>query len=276
MKRTISVLTFLCASLSTAAAFAEQWSGTYTPAMPSRADDVDNIGNAGQFVFGVERVTGLFFDRETAKYTDDQTGIEHEQTVSTTTIGLFGMSAPPPQNRPDPKVGVLAGMQSASSLPRLALDYLPIDGLSVGGSLTYINHSADVDNNDGGNETSADLGTVSVFVVNPRVGYAFPFDETFGLWPRLGVAFLSRTSDFDFVPDPTSAGVPTTVEASQTDWQLTLDAMVVLSPFSHFAALIGPYLDLGFAGSYESNLLNDNRNTSLVSFGLTTAIVGYY
>jgi hypothetical protein len=265
MKRTISVLTFLCASLSAAAAFADQWSGTYTPAMPSRADDVDNIGNAGQFVFGVERVTGLFFDRDTLKYTS-AAGVDNEATLKTTTIGLFGMSSSRGQG----------GMPAPSSLPRLALDFLPIDGLSVGGSLTYVNQSADLDVNAGGVESSTDAGTVSVFVVNPRAGYAFPFDETFGLWPRLGFAFASRTADFSDT-DPTT-GQTTTTEISQTNWQLTLDAMVVISPFTHFAAMIGPYVDIGLGGNYDATIgpLTDNRNANLLSFGASAAIVGYY
>jgi len=265
MKRTISVLTFLCASLSAAAAFGDQWSGTYTPAMPSRGDDVDNIGNAGQFVFGVERVTGVFFDRDTLKYTSTA-GVDNEESLNTTTIGLFGATAARSTD----------GAPNPSSLPRLALDFLPIDGLSVGGSLVFVSQPADQDANVGGVESNVDLGTVSTFVVNPRVGYAFPFDETFGLWPRLGLAFASRSADF--TTTDVSTGIAITGESTHTTWQLTVDAMVVLSPFSHFAVLIGPYGDIGLGGNYDATVgaLSDNRNANLLSFGLSAAIVGYY
>jgi hypothetical protein len=258
MKRLIVALVYAGLSTTAARASAQQWQGSYTPAMPQRASDVDNIGNAGQIVFGVERVTGVFFDRDK---TDWQAGgVDREETQSTTTFGLFGMNSAPSIGGPTP-----------SSVPRLALDYLVTDGFSLGGSLAFVSHSADLDSVDGGNESSTDAGTLTMFYVNPRLGYAFPFDETFGLWPRLGVAFASRN-----VEDSDAAGV--TFERTVTNWQLTVDAMLIVSPFSHFAILAGPYLDLGLGGSYESTLgpVTDERNANLLSFGLSIAIVGYY
>jgi len=234
--------------------------------MPQRASDVDNIGNAGQIVFGVERVTGVFFDRDK---TDWQAGgVDREETQSTTTFGLFGMNAAPSDS----------GLPTPSSVPRLALDYLVTDGFSLGGSLAFISHSADLDSVVGGNESSTDAGTLTMFYVNPRLGYAFPFDETFGLWPRLGVAFASRHAEAEVV-DPDDPLTRVTFESTITNWQFTVDAMLIISPFSHFAILAGPYLDLGLGGSSESTIGSaapDERNANLLSFGLSIAIAGYY
>lgn len=261
MKHGFSALVFLGASFCAAPALSQQWQGTYVPDVPRRADDVDNIGNAGQFVFGVERVTGAFFDRETLEF--DDAGVATEATQATTTVGLFGMSSAPSN-----------GLPTASTLPRLALDYLVTDGFSVGGSLTYISHSADLDTVTGATETSSDQGTVSIFAVNPRVGYAYPFDETVGLWPRLGLAFSSRNFEA-----PNAVNAAETDDGNTTNWQLTLDAMLVLSPFEHFAILLGPYVDIGLGGSFEDatdNVVTTEGDSNLLSFGLSVAIVGYY
>lgn len=270
MKHIITTLTAAAFVFGATTASADSWSGSYSPAVPKRKSGLDNVGgDDGQFVFGVERATGLFFDRDNTSW--ERSGISTDETISTTTFGLFGMSASPAATGPTP-----------SSLPRLALDYVIAQGITAGGSLIYVRHGADVSTTNEGTgadpDSEQDLGSISTFVINPRVGYAFPFDETFALWPRAGIAYASRSASYTEPAAPPDPAIE--YEESRTSWQLTLDAMLVVSPFKHFYILGGPYLDLGLGGSFDQSASDgtptDERNAKLTSFGLSIGLGGYY
>lgn len=258
-------LTILLLTLS-GEALAQQWSVSASPSGYSyygpagygtKSRKVDNIGNAGQWVFGVERVTSLAFENQSLSYDDPMRG-EITSSQKTTALNLFG-----------------AGATSVSTLPRLALDYLVLDHVSVGASFVVMTRSVSVDGDgapasgDGGSELSL-LGAV-------RAGYAFPFDETFGVWGRAGVAYGYQSVDFE-VRDVSGA----TLDATQTttSFDVTLDVMAVLSPFKHFVLMGGPFLDLGIGGAYERETAGtsetDDRNAKLTAFGLAFAVSGYY
>ena len=248
MKKALSALVGTALFAITGAAFAQQqWSGSYSPSMPSRSSGLDNIGEEMQFVFGVDRVTALSFDRLT--FSPDQ---GDDTTVKTTTISLFGIN-----NQS------LQGGTPSTTVPRLALDYFVAEGISVGGSLVFISSS-------GTQETgsqSADLPTVTNFLISPRVGYAMQFDETFSFWPRAGITYISTKADSD---------------ADTESWHgldLTVEGMFGISPFSHFAILVGPYLDLGLSGTATSEPQggpSTDTDAKLTGFGLTSSSVGYY
>ncbi len=252
MKKALTALVGTALFAFSGAAFAQQqWSGSYSPTMPSRSSGLDNIGEEMQFVFGVDRVMGVAFDRKTITPPSPQ----KETTYKSTTIALFGMQA-----------------AESGMLPRLGLDYFVVESVSVGGSLLYIHQSTSAESD--GNSQDGD--TTSTFGISPRVGYAMQFDETFSFWPRAGITYVSRSTETP--ADPANPGSGSTDKFSGLD--LTIEGMFGISPFSHFAILVGPYLDLGLSGTHsvepDTGTAPPDEDAKITSYGLTTSIVGYY
>jgi hypothetical protein len=126
---------------------------------------------------------------------------------------------------------------SPYDVPRLGFDYLVTDGLSIGGSLGFASISGDTDGGFGGvgNDPSG-----SAFLLNPRVGYVVMFNKTIGIWPRGGLAFHSFS-----VEDDNDNSV------SENGFGLNLECMFPIVPSEHWGFLVGPTIDLDFAGSRE-------------------------
>lgn len=253
MKKACALLIGTSLSLIGSAAMAQaQWQGSYTPQAPVRSSGVDNLGEEMQFVFGVDRVMGISWDRLSADI--DQGGTTTTVTEKTTNIALFGSAAG----------------ATTTNVPRLALDFFVTEGISVGGSLIYISRSESLESDPDPGNLSGDTRSTSLFAIHPRIGYAYPFDETFSIWPRLGLTYFNHTEE-----------VTDTTETTTSGWDLTGEIMLGISPMSHFAILIGPYLDLGLSGTQEETDLTPGGATTevdgtLTSYGLAVSIVGYY
>ena len=253
MKKACALLIGTSLSLVGSAAMAQaQWQGSYSPtAPPVRSSGIDNLGEEMQFVFGVDRVMGISWDRLTLE--SDVGGTTVTQTTKTTNISLFG-----------------SGGGQTTNIPRLALDFFVTEGISIGGSLVYLHRSISQELDPDPGNASGDVGSGSLFAIHPRVGYAYPFDETFSIWPRLGITYFSYTEEVIDVSETTTSG-----------FDLTGEVMLGISPMSNFAILIGPYLDLGLSGTQETTDLSPGGATTeldstLTSFGLAVSIVGYY
>ncbi len=253
MKRAFGTLVGTGILLAATAASAQQYgggysggysTGTYSPAVPSYPSGIDNIGNAGQFTVAVERITGLYSDHESFK----PSGSSKSQTAKTLHLALLGNDDGSP-----------------SVTPRAAFDYFVIDGLSLGGSISYMSHAPS-----GG-------ASQKLFMISPRVGYAYAFDSTFSLWGR-GAFDYSHLSYS--VPAINASGSSTTASASTNFTQVTLEAMLGISPMKHVAFLAGPYVDIGVGGSRSMKDPVTNKDVSasdkLTSYGLTAAILAYY
>ena len=233
--------------------------GTYQPGY-SRPSTTDNIGGTdAQFVFGVERVTGVFWN--SFKLETDTTTI----TSTGTDIALFGN-----------------GVESSPhSLPRLGLDYFVIEGFSLGGSLVYWRSSGETESETPAGSATTDNPTTSQFLIHPRVGYSFVIDETFAVWPRAGITYSNlSTEDTDTNP---ATGAEVTQTTSISNLALSLDVPVVISPIENFAILIGPFVDLGVSGTFS--IENDpapaggdppEQDSKLTTIGLSMGIAGYY
>ncbi len=257
MKKALSMLTFSAVVATSGSALAQaqgQWGGTYQPQMPRRSTSIDNLGEEMQFVFGVDGVMGVDIIRD--KTERSAGGQTVETTQKSSQISLFG--------------------GGAAVLPRLALDYFVTEGISVGGSFIFISRSGEIETSGGGQSQTQDGGSQQLLAIHPRVGYAFPFDETFSIWPRLGFLY---TSTANTPGDPVGGGTAGP-DTTDTATDVTLEAMVGISPFSHFAILVGPYLYLGLGGKDESPAATgngvDEDDRTLTLYGLTTSIVGYY
>jgi hypothetical protein len=235
------------------------WQGSYTPtAPPPRSSGLDNLGAEGQVVIGVDRVMGVSFDSFKADVPAGG-GKTVETKGKSTTFALFGNAA-----------GGSAGASGPSGtalIPRLALDYFVMEGLSVGGSFMYMSTStsSEVDGK------SNDGPTTSAILFHPRVGYAMAFDETFSFWPRLGVTYLSSKTT---VPQTSGSDH----ELKWHGFEVTAEANLGISPFSNFAFLIGPFLEFPLSGSYEACQpdCGDSVDTKLTSYGLSASVVGYF
>jgi hypothetical protein len=246
-----------------------QVQGTYTgvvagPPAPYQPKKVENIGQSGQFIFGVERITGLFFDTQTIKYTDQETNNEYQHEFKATSFGLLGVDS-----------------NSPSALPRFALDYVVASGFTVGGSVVLSTRSLSIEGT-GGQPPPAPPTAGSdglTLLGGARVGYAYAFDSTFAVWPRAGLSYSSSTSEVTG-RDPNTGVATGTYEYRVRFGNLNLELLGALSPIKHIILLAGPYLDLGLGGGYSvydsAGTEIDKRSANLTSFGLLVHAAGYY
>jgi hypothetical protein len=254
------------APLALAQQFGGQYStnqgGSYTGYVPQQ-NDVDNIGaEDGQFVFGFDRVTSLTIDRQTVSYGPSD---ENEHTYKSTSLNLLAADAASP-----------------SQMPRFALDYVIAAGFTAGVSLglTTRGTSAQVADDPTAIEPvqPSTVRTEGVtFFAGARAGYAYAFDETFGVWPRAGLSYASSTGEYRSVVNE-ATGEAATFDVSSRLYDLNLELLGVLSPVEHTAILLGPFLDLGLGGKFTADgpTGEDPRNQKLTSFGLVVHAVGYY
>lgn len=250
-------LTSLCAlglvlvSGVASAQYGGGYQGSYTPGPPPvRSAGLDNIGEEAQLTFGVDRVMGVSMDQATVS--PDQGG---DIKYKATNVALFG----------NPGGGSSGG--PSLMIPRLALDYFVIESLSIGGSLTYFSQSTEQETDAG----SSDGPKTTTFAIAPRVGYAMAFDETFSIWPRGGITYVSSKTESD-------SGTGTSTN-SFSGMALTVEAMLGISPIENFAILVGPYVDYGLSGTVKDEPPtgpSDEADAKLTSYGLTVGILGYY
>jgi hypothetical protein len=249
-------------------------------ATASAQGKVDNIGNAGGIVIGGERLAGFYLTEINARSerteTVGGTTITNTTDVDTdrTTFAVFGHDATSP-----------------SQLPRLALDFFPVGGFSVGGSFSYLATSADQkgkatstvdDQPPSEREIDDKLPTESLVVVNPRIGYAVAFNETVGLWPRVGFSYERLKIERE-ITVTTAPGNEQTYEQTTTVTftHLTLEGLLFVSPFTGFAFVGGPFADIGLGGSAEFTSTepdtdDTDSDTKLTAYGLTIGIAGYF
>ncbi len=211
---------------------------------------IDNIGAGGQLVVGVERVAGAVFQSESTHTPGNGTDIpSHGSTDKYTTIGLLAVNAPTP-----------------SSTPRVAVDYFVTNGLSLGAGLMYWSNAPSHEIN---GQTTSDP-TTHEFLIQPRIGYALVLDDTFAIWPRAGFQYAHA-----------SVG---SYSASRGD--VTVDAMLGISPIKHVVFLVGPMLDVGVTGSQDYRVgtgggagavtSTGSSDVKLTSFGLTAGLAAYF
>ncbi|HEV8548661.1 MAG TPA: hypothetical protein VGQ57_06530 [Polyangiaceae bacterium] len=234
------------------------------PAYYPAPKPIENIGRTGQFIFGIERITGLFLDTQKITYRDPTTLQHQDFTYHATSFGLLGVDS-----------------DSPTALPRFALDYVIYQGITVGayGVLSTRGLSSSGDRTAqtpvGPPTASPDGLTV---LGGLRAGYAYAFDSTWGLWGRLGLSYMSSSAESAFV-DPNTGAVYGPFERKTHFTTVNLDALGVLSPVEHILILAGPYVDLGAEGGYSVSQAGreiDTRDARITSFGVVVNAAGYY
>lgn len=232
------------------------------PAYYPAPKPIENIGRTGQFIFGVERITGLFIDNQSLSYKDPSTRTTTKYSYKSTSFGLLGLDS-----------------HSPSAMPRFALDYVVYQGFTVGGSVTLSTRGMSLSGSGqkpAAPPTANDDG-MTVFG-GARAGYAYAFDSTFGIWPRLGLSYSYITSRSELV-DPLTGKSSGSFEVRSGLAALNLEVLFAVSPIQHIVVFAGPYLDLGLGGSYtalQESTEFDKRSANLTSFGLLVHAAGYY
>lgn len=221
----------------------------------------DPFGKKGEFALSGERLFGIYYVHASEQNNDSD---------SSTQISFFGQA-------PTLPVGASIGVANIGlvavnpySLPKVGFDYLITDGLTIGGSLIYA-HTANT-----ATRTVARGATVSTdysgdsFVIAPRVGYAYMFSDTIGIWPRGGFMY-----HYQVVSDNNNNKV------SLDGFALNIDAPFVFSLAEHFAILAGPGIDIGLSGTAKVTVptpvgtATTSGDDVLTSFGLYAGLMGW-
>ena len=242
MKRTLSTLGLGLAFLLLPAAASAQSDGGF---------------QRGTLAIGAERMTGLYFYSFKSQVPIDGTNRSVDVTTSGTQLNLLWNS-----NLVDVPRGIGA---NPASVPRLGVDYMGTDLVSVGGSVGYFSASGSQKQSDTG--VSVDTVTVSGFAFAPRVGFALHLGSSFLFWPRVGVSYFH-------IKGERSGGGST----SGSIWDIVAEPMFVYSPVPHFGFAFGPLLELGVAGSYEirdNNGVSRSTDTTVTNYGAIAGVVGY-
>ncbi len=210
------------------------------------------LGTPGQLSLSAERLFGYSTVTETE--TDNDTDVEVSDTIS----GFGALSAYP---------------SHPLNLPRLGIDYFPIAGLTLGGSITFMTYSTsrEVDGTEG------DGASTTIFSVSPRIGYALMFTDMVGLWPRGGITYYNQSTDIEITNSLTNE--TSTVESSRSETALTLEAHLVIAPIDHVGITVGPTLDIGLSGSGEMDNLDGTTNKSDLSstvFGIQAGLAVWF
>jgi hypothetical protein len=177
------------------------------------------LNQQGRFSIGAERLFGVAYETTTI----EQGGVK--ETSSETSISLLTKPVSTP-----------------ITAPRIAFDYFVIDGLSLGMGLGYSTVSLDA-SVEGVPGAQVGGGTgIHAFVVAPRVGYAYMFNEHVGLWPRVGMTYSLISVDSDQAND---TGV------SSHSLAVSGEVPLVITPVSHVAFLLAPTIDYGVSAAVE-------------------------
>ncbi len=203
----------------------------------------DELGEPGQLTLGAERVFGLNFWSGT--FTPD--GSDTDLSAHGTSVGLVMNSGSP----------------TPYTIPRLALDYMVADGVSIGGSIGYLSQTGKQDVPDGtGGTTEQDLNGVNGFLIAPRVGYVIPVSDGIDFWVRGGITYYSQTTE-GTPDDTTTSGLG-----------LGAEGALVISPIAGFGFTIGPTIDFGLSGTQKTG----DAESDLVyrNFGLNGGLVGWF
>ena len=210
-----------------------------------------DIGEQGQLAVGAERLTGFTHSSESS---------ESDAGKTSTTYNTFSLLGMP-----------LAGFVTSYSIPRIGVDYFATDGLSVGGSLMFMRVGFSTEYEPAMGPSMESGSSTNVWLFSPRVGYAYMFTDSIGIWPRGGLTYL-RTSSSD---DDDDSGSTTSA------WALSIEAPFLFAAAENIAFTAGPTIDLGLSYSGENtdadgNTVEDEDTNPPHEFGLQAGITVFF
>ncbi len=195
------------------------------------AGAAERFNQSGSFAVGAERLFGVSWDKQSADFNGGSV------SVSETSVSVLGK-----QVSSDPFAG-----------PRIAFDYFVTDGISVGGSVGYssISTSGELNSSAAGASLSGADNTLRGWIVSPRVGYGYAFNDNVGIWPRLGFTYVGMSISGNGNTD-----------LKQHYFALSAEVPIVFTPVPHTMLTIAPTVDWGFSGS-EGNSSNSVDSTAI-------------
>lgn len=248
--------------------------GALLVASPASAQQAaEQFGDQGQFIFGADRLFGLF------AYTSNSFTVSNTNnttTVTGTDMAFFGGLNAVSLGAAGAGT-VTAGNPTFYNLPRLGFDYTIIKGLTLGGEAIAFftlggstSQGAASQANPGGN----------AFGIAPRVGYIFSINDVFAIWPRGGLSYYTANYSAQSVPFNRCNNT-----ANANLFGLDIDPVFTISPAQHFAFMAGPTLDWGFTGGASastpqtpdcSRTTNTSFSYQAVNFALNAGLLGWF
>jgi hypothetical protein len=217
---------------------------------------------SGGFIVSAERLFGLSF-WSIHNQRDATPGVLGATPVDTTTSGthislLYGAAF----------AGVTDGVIVPYTVPRLAFDFLPIESLTLGGSIGFVSATGERKATDG---TTRDSPTITAFTIAPRVGYILPLGDIFYFWPRLGLSYYGLSSE-----SQTGGGTD-----SWHGFAINIEPAFVLAPVPHFGISLMPVADIPLSGTETAEdpgppPTSRDETLTIRNFGLTVGILGYF
>jgi hypothetical protein len=192
------------------------------------------FGASGDFVISAERVLGFAASSSKIKLDgpdqkESVTRFNFLTNANQSSVGEAGLSVP-----------------AGYSAPRLAFDYFLADAISIGIAIGYSSATNSEKN--------------GYFIASPRVGYAFMFNETFGIWPRLGGTYIDQKIN----------GSKLGVIA------ISAELPVVITPMEHVAFTIGPSFDGGLYGKINPDGPQGQTDFAMDEFGVHAALSAFF
>lgn len=231
------------------------------------------MANKGSLIISADRLFGASFWSAKEKYDEldgagRPTGQVIENKVSYSKLGLLWG---------DPSGG-FTGFANPFAIPRASIDFLLIDGLTIGGSIGFLTSSSRNSATRRGTTVEADGPTLTEFAFTPRVGYILAFSPNVGLWLRGGFTYWSASSKQVAI-----GGAPGDSSSSTYNgFALNLEPTLVLSPVDHFAFTAGLVGDIGLGGKYKHERtqagvtrIDPDHDLTVMNFGLTLGILGW-
>jgi hypothetical protein len=169
-------------------------------------------------------------------------------------------------------------------MPRFALDYTILQGLTAGVTAMLSTRGVSVDRTTVDEETpelslrpaTTPADGLTLFG-GVRAGYAYAIDRTFAVWPRIGLSYAASSASTEL--RDSFGDLVGEYETKAHFFNTNIELLGAVSPVEHIVLLGGPYLDLGLGGGYwlyRDDELIDRRDANLLSFGFLVHAAGYY
>lgn len=244
--------------------------GALFVASPASAQQTASFGDQGQFIFGADRLFGLFAYTSNSFSSAGQT-----TTVSGTSMGFFGGLNS--SQLASPAGAFLVGNPTFYNIPRLGFDYTIIPNLTIGGeAIAWFT----LGGNSSNNNVSTQVPGGNALGIAPRVGYIFNLSDVFAIWPRGGFSYYTTNYSLQ---DAINNRCNDTANANV--FGLDIDPVITIAPVSHFAFMAGPTLDWGFTGGASgthpnnpdcSSTTTKSYSYTAVNFALNAGLLGWF
>jgi hypothetical protein len=201
-----------------------------------------SIDEPRSVVISADRLFGLAASRTTTENANAQGTVVSETSVSRTDLALLASSP-----------------STIYSIPRLAVDFTVVGGLTVGGAFGFATGGS-------ANSTTRDTTTTetegpdsTAFLLAPRAGFAYSLGKLLGLWVRGGFTYARTTTERDTV----ILGQTVTTKSISSGFALDVEPALTVMPFDHFGFLASAVLDLPLTGTLKSQTITATSTTSL-------------